>query len=29
MPVAQAGAEGLVFLGNDGQVRQYPIKTLW
>lgn len=27
--VAQAVAEGLVFVTNDEQVRRYPIRTLW
>lgn len=29
MLVAQAAAEGLVFLGGDEQIRRYAIKTLW
>jgi hypothetical protein len=29
MLVAQAAAEGLTFLGNHDQIRQYSIKTFW
>lgn len=29
MLVAQATAEGLVFVGSDDQIRRYPVKTVW